>query len=63
VLQATGMPSVLVETGFVTNTEEEDYINSDKGQEEIVNAVLTAVKRYRALLQEAKNGSGSSNAF
>jgi len=63
VLQATGMPSILVETGFVTHTEEEKYINSEKGQEEIVNAVLTAVKRYKAWLEESKNSTGSSNAF
>jgi N-acetylmuramoyl-L-alanine amidase len=54
VLQATGMPSILVETGFVTNTEEEEYINSDKGQDEIVTAILNAVLRYKALLEESK---------
>jgi N-acetylmuramoyl-L-alanine amidase len=63
VLQATGMPSVLVETGFVTNTEEEEYINSEKGQEEIVNAILSAVKRYYAWLEENKSSTGSSNTF
>jgi N-acetylmuramoyl-L-alanine amidase len=63
VLQATGMPSILVETGFVTHTEEEEYINSEKGQEEIVTAILTAVKRYKALLEEAKSSTGTNNAF
>lgn len=63
VLQATGMPSILVETGFVSHTEEEQYINSEKGQEEIVNAIFNAVKRYKALLEEAKSSTGSSNAF
>jgi N-acetylmuramoyl-L-alanine amidase len=57
------MPSVLVETGFVTNTEEEQYINSEKGQEEIVNAILSAVKRYYAWLEENKSSSGSANSF
>ncbi|NML23798.1 N-acetylmuramoyl-L-alanine amidase [Pseudoflavitalea sp. G-6-1-2] len=51
VLQATGMPSVLVETGFVTHTEEEQYIMSEKGQEEIVNSVLQSLIRYKALLE------------
>ncbi len=63
VLQATGMPSILVETGFVTHTEEEQYINSEKGQEEIVAAVLNAVKRYKSWLEENKTTAGSSNAF
>ncbi|MEI9810553.1 MAG: N-acetylmuramoyl-L-alanine amidase [Bacteroidota bacterium] len=35
VLQATGMPSVLVEIGFISNKEEEEYINSDKGQKKL----------------------------
>ena len=51
VLQATGMPSILVETGFVTHTEEEEYINSEKGQEEIVTAIMSAIKRYKAQLE------------
>ena len=51
VLQATGMPSILVETGFITHTEEEEYINSEKGQEEIVTAIMSAIKRYKAQLE------------
>ncbi|WP_207510921.1 N-acetylmuramoyl-L-alanine amidase family protein [Longitalea luteola] len=51
VLQATGMPSILVETGFITQTEEEEYINSEKGQEEIVAAIVNAIKRYKASLE------------
>jgi N-acetylmuramoyl-L-alanine amidase len=51
VLQATGMPSILVETGFITHTEEEKYINSEKGQEEIVTAIMTAIKRYKSQLE------------
>jgi len=51
VLQATGMPSILVETGYISQTEEEQYINSDKGQEEIVTAIVNAIKRYKASLE------------
>jgi N-acetylmuramoyl-L-alanine amidase len=51
VLQATGMPSILVETGFITNEEEEIYINSEKGQAEIVESIITALKRYKATLE------------
>lgn len=47
VLQATSMPSILVETGFITHRPDEDYLNSEKGQEEIANNVLQAIKRYR----------------
>jgi N-acetylmuramoyl-L-alanine amidase len=47
VLQATAMPSILVETGFITHRPDEDYLNSQKGQEEIAAHVLTAIKRYK----------------
>ncbi len=51
VLQATGMPSILVETGFITQTEEEQYLNSEKGQDEIVAQIVNAIKRYKASLE------------
>jgi len=51
VLQATAMPSVLVETGFLTNPEEEDYLNSQNGQQEISKCVTEAVKNYISWLQ------------
>lgn len=46
VLQATAMPSILVETGFITNPEEENYLNSESGQEQITGCIATAVKNY-----------------
>jgi N-acetylmuramoyl-L-alanine amidase len=51
VLQATGMPSILVETGFISQTEEEEYLNSEKGQDEIVAQIVNAIKRYKASLE------------
>ena len=51
VLQATGMPSVLVEIGFISNKEEEEYINSENGQAEIVNNIFNAFKAYRQKLE------------
>ncbi|MCU0381751.1 MAG: N-acetylmuramoyl-L-alanine amidase, partial [Chitinophagaceae bacterium] len=47
VLQATNMPAVLIETGFITDKEEEDYLNSENGQNEIVRAIANGVKRYK----------------
>ncbi|MFN2437683.1 MAG: N-acetylmuramoyl-L-alanine amidase [Chitinophagaceae bacterium] len=46
VLHATGMPSVLVEIGFISNKEEEEYLNSEKGQKEIVDDIASGVDRY-----------------
>ncbi|OLE55551.1 MAG: hypothetical protein AUG74_20305 [Bacteroidetes bacterium 13_1_20CM_4_60_6] len=54
VLQATGMPSILVETGFITNKEEEQYLNSDEGQDEIVTNIINALKRYKTELETSR---------
>jgi N-acetylmuramoyl-L-alanine amidase len=51
VLQATQMPSILVETGFVDNADEEEYLNSDKGIEETAQCILNAIKRYKEMLE------------
>jgi N-acetylmuramoyl-L-alanine amidase len=49
VLQATGMPSVLIETGYLTNREEERYLNSRKGQDQVVSNIMTAFRQYAKL--------------
>jgi N-acetylmuramoyl-L-alanine amidase len=60
VLQATAMPSILVETGFITHRPDEDYLNSKKGQEEIANNVVSAVKRYKTATESSVNASSAS---
>ena len=62
VLQATGMPSVLVEIGFISNKKEEDYINSKKGQDEIVSNIINALKSYKEKL-ESRRVTGQKKAF
>jgi N-acetylmuramoyl-L-alanine amidase len=47
ILQRCGMPAVLTEIGFISNPNEEDYMNSANGQEEIVNSIYKAVKTYK----------------
>ncbi|MBI1341853.1 MAG: N-acetylmuramoyl-L-alanine amidase [Terrimonas sp.] len=61
VLQATGMPSILVETGFISDKDEENYLNSDKGQEEICISITNAVKNYIDWLEKLKNGNTQNN--
>jgi N-acetylmuramoyl-L-alanine amidase len=46
VLFMTTMPSVLVETGFITNPAEEKFLNSDNGQDYIASAIYRACKDY-----------------
>ena len=47
VLQATNMPAILIETGYITNREEEDYLNSDVGQIEMTRAIANAILAYK----------------
>lgn len=47
VLQATNMPAVLIETGFITDKEEEDYLNSEAGQIEMTRAMANAIIKYK----------------
>ena len=49
VLQATSMPSILVETGFITHAPDEAYLNSEKGQDRIAENIVNAVKRFREI--------------
>jgi N-acetylmuramoyl-L-alanine amidase len=46
------MPSVLVETGFITNPQEEDYLNSTKGQDETAQCIADAIKEYKTWLEK-----------
>jgi N-acetylmuramoyl-L-alanine amidase len=45
------MPAVLTEIGFVSNPEEEDYMNSPEGQNEIVSGIIKAIKNYKRIAE------------
>ena len=47
VLATAGMPAILTEIGFISNVEEEKYMNSPYGQSEIVKNLVNAVKKYK----------------
>lgn len=47
VMYKTSMPSVLVETGFLSNLEDEKYLASDKGQAYVASAIYRAFKMYK----------------
>lgn len=51
VLWRTTMPSVLVETGFLTNPTEERYLASEEGQEEIAHSIFRAFEKYKEELE------------
>jgi N-acetylmuramoyl-L-alanine amidase len=47
VLAQTSMPGVLVETGFISNPEEEKYLLTQYGQEIIASAIYRGFKEYK----------------
>lgn len=52
VLHNTYMPSVLIETGFLTYKPEGSYLNSNKGQNEMSNAIYKAIIDYKKILDQ-----------
>lgn len=48
VLKAPDIPSILVETAFISNPEEETKLNDDSYQDRLANAILNGAKKYFA---------------
>jgi N-acetylmuramoyl-L-alanine amidase len=63
VLRATTMPSVLIELGFISNKEEEKYLNDTNNQAKICKAIYQAFADYKHDIDK-RNGKeeGSSGA-
>lgn len=57
VLKETTMPSVLVETGFLSNRAEEAYLMTEEGQQTVAHAMLSAFEEYRRELEGRLNVS------
>ena len=53
VLQATNMPAILIETGFINNPEDERYLNSEDGQQELAEAITKAVIHYKEQIENS----------
>ncbi len=62
VLQATNMPAILIETGFINNPEDERYLNSEKGQQELAEAITKAVRRYKDQVENLNSKPNSNGA-
>ncbi len=55
VLWKTAMPSVLIETGFLTNPSEEKFLGSEDGQTAIAESIFYAFRDYK---NDMENTSG-----
>jgi len=48
VLKAPDVPSILVETAFISNPEEEEHLRDPQYQQQLVDALATGIRRYFA---------------
>ena len=46
VLKAPDIPSILIETAFISNPEEEQRLNDEEYQDKMASAIVTGIKRY-----------------
>ena len=60
VLYKTSMPSILIETGFLSNLNEEKYLSSAKGQDEIAKSIYKAFSSYKNSIETQRNSVDSS---
>ena len=61
VLQATAMPSILIELGFISNENEEDFLRSEEGQQNMATYIIRAVKKYKELVDKPTTVSQQNN--
>ncbi|XVJ65885.1 MAG: N-acetylmuramoyl-L-alanine amidase [Lacibacter sp.] len=53
VLQATAMPSILIELGFLSNETEESFLMSNQGQQTMAESIVKAINRYKELVEKS----------
>jgi N-acetylmuramoyl-L-alanine amidase len=60
VLYKTTMPSVLIETGFLTNPNEEKFLGDMEGQLKMASAMFTAFEQYKNELEGVSSKTTNS---
>jgi len=55
VLQATNMPAILIEMGFLSYPDEEAFLMSEEGQQQTAETITKAIKRYKFSLESKIN--------
>ena len=52
VISRVNMPSILIECGFLTNPEEEDFLHSEEGQDYLASAIFRAFRKYKESVED-----------
>ncbi len=55
VLWRTTMPSVLIETGFISHPDEEKYLSSQTGQDYLASAIFRAFRDYKTEIENSSH--------
>jgi N-acetylmuramoyl-L-alanine amidase len=51
VLAQSAMPGILIETGFLSNPDEEKYLMSEEGQDYLASAIYRAFRNYKDIIE------------
>jgi N-acetylmuramoyl-L-alanine amidase len=57
VLWGCAKPSILIETGFISNPQEEEFLMTDNGQDIIASAIYTAFRGYKETVDSRVNAT------
>ena len=55
VLVGASMPSVLIETGYLSNYHDSAILNTSKGQQEIAQSIYESIKKYKTQYEKSLN--------
>jgi N-acetylmuramoyl-L-alanine amidase len=55
VLYHASMPAILIETGFITNPSEAEYLKSNYGQSIIASAIFRAIRNYKEQFEKSQH--------
>jgi N-acetylmuramoyl-L-alanine amidase len=61
VLAQSSMPGVLIETGFISNPNEEAFLTSKEGQDFIASAIYRAIRDYKNIIESKSNFEAGTN--
>lgn len=61
VLRKTSMPSVLIELGFISNRNEENFMRTAEGQNKLAKAIYTAFTKYKKEYDRRQGALGNPN--
>jgi len=62
VLYRTTMPSVLIETGFLTNADEEKFLADPANQEKMARSIFSAFEEYKIYYDAGSKSNGNNVA-